>query len=162
MDLSGAYPDVLVLVGTQTGNSETVADAVAAQLGEVGFSCHVIDMAEAYPEMLADYRQLVVVLCTWAEGTFPDNTVAFYEALEALAPPLGHLAYGLVGLGDRDYDPYYEVAAYRLAETLDRLGARRVAAIHEIDGVPTPEDVAGATAWALRLAQAFAVLHETA
>ena len=160
MDLSGAYPDVLVLVGTQTGNSETVADAVAAQLGEVGFSCHVTDMAEAYPEMLADYRQLAVVLCTWAEGTFPDNAIAFFETLTALAPPLGHLAYGLVGLGDRDYDPYYQVAAYRLAATLDALGARRVVPIYEIDGVPTPEDVAGAAAWALGLAEAFAALHE--
>jgi sulfite reductase alpha subunit-like flavoprotein len=160
LDLSGAYPDVLVLVGTQTGNSETVADAVAARLGEVGFSCHVTDMAEAYPEVLADYRQLVVVLCTWADGTFPDNTVEFFDALTALAPPLGHLAYGLVGLGDRAYDPYYQVAAYRLAETLEELGARRALPIHEIDGVPTPEDVAGAEAWALRLAQAFALIHE--
>ncbi|MDX1420234.1 MAG: flavodoxin family protein [Rubricoccaceae bacterium] len=160
MDLSGAYPDVLVLVGTQTGNSETVADAVAAQLGDVGFSAHVTDMAEAYPEMLDDYRQLVVVLCTWAEGTFPDNTVAFYEALESLGPDLAHLAYGLVGLGDRDYDPYYQTAAYRLADTLDRLGARRALPIHEIDGEPTPRDTAGAVAWALGLAEAFAALHE--
>jgi sulfite reductase alpha subunit-like flavoprotein len=159
MDLSGAYPDVLVLVGTQTGNSETVADAVAAQLGDVGFSCHVTDMAEAYPEMLADYRQLVVVLCTWAEGTFPDNTIAFFEALTALAPPLGHLAYGLVALGDRDYEPYYQTAAYRLAGALDALGAHRARTMHEIDGVPTPTDVAGAAAWALGLAEAFAALH---
>lgn len=160
MDFSGAYPDVLVLVGTQTGNAETVADAVAAQLGEVGFSCHVSDMAEAYPEMLADYRQLVVVLCTWAEGTFPDNAVAFFDALDALAPPLGHLAYGLVGLGDRDYDPYYQTAAYRLADTLDRLGACRVLPLHEINGTPAPADVAAAAGWALALARAFAAPHE--
>ncbi|NNF58685.1 MAG: flavodoxin-like domain-containing protein, partial [Rhodothermaceae bacterium] len=108
MDLSAAYQDVLVLVGTQTGNSEVVADAVADQLGEVGFSCHMVDMAEAYPEMLADYRQLVVVLCTWADGTFPDNTVAFYDALTAFELDLAHLAYGLVALGDRDYHPYYQ------------------------------------------------------
>jgi sulfite reductase alpha subunit-like flavoprotein len=119
-------------------------------------------MAEAYPELLADYRQLVVVLCTWAEGTFPDNTVAFFEALEALAPPLRHLAYGLVGLGDRDYDPYYQTAAYRLADTLDRLGARRVLPLHEIDGEPTPDEVAGAMAWAGRLARAFAAAQEAA
>ena len=159
MDLSGAYPDVLVLVGTQTGNSEVVADAVTAQLGDVGFSCHVTDMAEAYPELLADYCQLVVVLCTWAEGTFPDNTVAFYEALEAIAPPLDHLAYGLVGLGDRDYAPYYQTAAYRLAETLDRLGARCVLPIHEMDGTPRPDDLAAAMDWALALAEGFAALH---
>lgn len=160
MDLSAAYQDVLVLVGTQTGNSERVAEAVAEELGDVGFSCHVVDMAEAYPEMLADYRQLVVVLCTWADGTFPDNTVAFYESLTALEPDLSTLAYGLVGLGDRDYHPYYQTAAYRLADTLDALGAHRALGPHEIDGTPKPDDVADARAWALRLAAALAARAE--
>ena len=159
MDLSGAYPDVLVLVGTQTGNSETVADAVAAQLGDVGFSCHVTDMAEAYPEMLADYRQLVVVVCTWADGTFPDNTVDFYDALTALGPSLDHLAYGVVGLGDRDYAPYYQTAAYRLVNTLDGLGAHRVIDVHEVEGVPGPRTLEAAEAWALQCGHAFAAAH---
>ena len=156
LDFSAAYPDVLVLVGTQTGNSERIADAVAERMGEVGFSCHVTDMAEAYPEMLADYRQLVVVLCTWSDGTFPDNTVEFYDALTDLAPDLGHLAFGLVGLGDRDYDPYYQTAAYRLDETLLGLGARRLLPIHEIDGTPKARDLEDAEGWALQMAEAFA------
>ncbi len=160
LDFSAAYPDVLVLVGTQTGNSERIADAVAGRLGDVGFSCHVTDMAEAYPEMLADYRQLVVVVCTWAEGTFPDNTVDFFDALTDLAPDLGHLAYGLVALGDHDYDPYYQVAAYRLDGTFQELGARRLLEIHEIDGTPNARDLEEAGAWALRMARAFAAVHE--
>lgn len=162
MDLSGAYRDVLVLVGTQTGNSERVAAAVAERLHEVGFTCHVVDMAEAYPEMLADYHQLVAVLCTWAEGTFPDNAKDFYAALAALKPPLPHLAYGLVGLGDRDYDPYFLTAADDLHAALTACGARSIVERHEIDGTPTPDDVAAAGAWALRCARAFAALHEAA
>ena len=69
LDLSSAHPDVLVLVGTQTGNSEIVAAAVAETLGALGFAAHVLDMAEAVPEDLAAYRQLVAVTCTWSGGT---------------------------------------------------------------------------------------------
>ena len=156
LDLTRAHPDVLVLVGTQTGNSEVVADAVAERLGDLGFAAHVLDMAEAVPEDLAAYRQLVAVLCTWSDGTYPDNAVDFAEALEAVRPDLGGVAVGVVGLGDRDYDPYYQTAAVRLRDLLLDLGATEAAPLWDIDGGPTPADVAGAEAWAERCARAFA------
>lgn len=156
LDLSAAHPDVLVLIGTQTGNSEIVADAVAERLGDLGFAAHLLDMAEAYPEVLADYRQVVAVTCTWSEGTFPDNAVDFSESLDAVRPDLAGVAFGVVGLGDRDYDPYYQTAALRLADLLRQCGAAEAVPLHEIDGGPTPDDVAGAVAWAERCARAFA------
>lgn len=156
MDLTTAHPDVLIVVGTQTGNGEIVADAVADRLGALGFAAHVLDLAEAVPEDLAAYTQLVAVTCTWSGGTYPDNAVAFAEALDALAPDLSGLAYGVIGLGDRDYDPFYQTAARRLDARLASLGARCALAIHEIDGGPTPADVAAACDWAERLAAAFA------
>ena len=155
LDLSSAHPDVLVLVGTQTGNSEIVAAAVAETLGALGFAAHVLDMAEAVPEDLAAYRQLVAVTCTWSGGTFPDNAVEYVDALEALAPDLAGLAFGVVGLGDRDYDPFYQTAAHRLDALLAGFGARRAAAPCEIDGGPTAAHLAEAQAWATRLAAAF-------
>ena len=156
LDLSAALPDVLVLVGTQTGNAEVVADAVAERLGDLGFAAHLLDMAEAYPEALADYAQAVAVTCTWSDGTFPDNAVDFVDALDAVRPDLGGLAFGVVGLGDRDYDPYYQTAARRLADLLRQCGAAEALPLHEIDGGPTPADVDGAVAWAERCAAAFA------
>jgi MioC protein len=156
MDLSGAHHDVLVLVGTQTGNTELVADAVAARLADLGFTCHVVDMADAYPEMLADYRQLVACTCTWADGTYPDNAKDFADALAALAPDLHGLAFAVVGLGDRDYHPYYQTAAYRLADALAALGADAVAPLLEVDGVPAPAHFEAARVWAVDLAARFA------
>jgi flavodoxin len=156
LDLSAAPPDVLVLVGTQTGNSETVAEAVADRLGSLGFAAHLLDLAEVVPEDLAEHRQLVAVTCTWSDGTFPDNAVDFAEALEAVRPDLAGVRFGVVGLGSRDYDPYYQTAAYRLADLLRACGAEPAAPLLEIDGGPTPADVAGAEAWAERLAAAFA------
>ncbi len=155
LDLSAAHPDVLVLVGTQTGNSEIVAAAIAEALGALGFAAHVLDMAEAVPEDLDGYRQLVAVTCTWSGGTFPDNAVEYVEALEALQPDLSGLAFGVVGLGDRDYDPFYQTAARRLDTLLEAFGATRGADPCEIDGGPTPGDVGAVQAWATGLAEAF-------
>lgn len=156
MDLHAAHPDVLVLVGTQTGNSETVADAVAERLADLGFDAHLVDMAEAYPEMLEDYRQLVVVMCTWADGTFPDNGKDFEESLPVVAPDLEGVSFGIIGLGDRDYHPFYQTAAIWLGERLKEYGATEAASLHEIDGTPTPEDLQAALSWTDRIAEAFA------
>lgn len=156
LDLSAARPDVLILVGTQTGNSEVVADAIADRLGDLGFAVHLLDMAEAYPELLADYDQLLAVTCTWSEGTFPDNAVDFAEALEGVQPDLSGLRFGVCGLGDRDYDPFYQTAAHRLVDLLRQCGAREARPLHDVDGGPTPADVDGAVAWAVACAEAFA------
>ena len=155
MDLSAADPDVLVLVGTQTGNSEIVADAVAERLGALGFAVHLLDLAEAFPEMLADYRQALFVTCTWSEGTDPDNAVDFMAAFADLAPDLGHLTAGVIGLGDRDYDPVYQTAALRLAGRLAAFGARLPLPLHEIDGGPTAAQIDAAADWAARWAAAL-------
>ena len=156
LDLHDAQPDVLVLVGTQTGNSEVVADALAEALGDLGFAVHLLDMAEAYPELLADYRQLIAVTCTWSDGTFPDNAVDFAESLGAVRPDLASVRFGVCGLGDRDYDPFYQTAAYRLVDLLRACGATEAEPLHDIDGGPTPEDVERAVEWAVRCAEAFA------
>ena len=156
MDLSAADPDVLVLVGTQTGNSEIVADAVAERLGELGFAVHLLDMAEAFPEMLGDYRQALFVTCTWSDGTDPDNAVDFMTAFAELAPDLGHLTAGVIGLGDRDYEPVYQTAALRLAGRLDTFGARQPLPLYEIDGGPTAQHITDAVTWAERWAESLA------
>ena len=155
MDLSAADPDVLLLVGTQTGNAEIVAEAIAEGLGALGFAVHLLDLAEAFPEQLGDYRQALFVTCTWSDGTDPDNAVDFMAAFAELAPALGHLAAGVVGLGDRDYEPVYQTAARRLEGRLRDFGARLPLPLHEIDGGPTPAQVAGAVAWAERWAAAL-------
>lgn len=155
VDFTATHPDILLLVGSQTGNSEAVAEVVAERLGQLGFVCHVVDMAEAYPEMLADYRQLVVVMCTWAEGTFPDNAVDFYDALVAIKTDFSGLSYGMIGLGDHDYDPFYLTANYQLAGMLEKRGAIPVIEVLDIDGTPKPHHMDQARTWVMRAAKAF-------
>lgn len=146
---------ILILIGTQTGNSERVAEDVADALADEGYTSRLVDMADALPEMLEEVERMIAVLCTWSDGTFPDNAVDFYESLVAIAPDLSGMAYGIIGLGDHLYDPYFLTAAYRLADTLDDLGARRAVPTFEIDKGPSPQDLDGARVWALRCVEAF-------
>ena len=146
---------ILILIGTQTGNSERVAEEVADALAEAGHTSRLVDMADAVPEMLEEYDRLLAVLCTWSEGTFPDNAVDFFESLVAVAPDLSGMAYGVIGLGDHLYDPYFQTAAYRLADQLEALGARRALDPFEIDKGPSAQDLEDAQAWALRCVAVF-------
>lgn len=156
LDLSQAHPDVLILIGTQTGNSELIADAIAECFGEMGFTVHLVDCADAYPEMLAQYEQLVFVTCTWSDGTFPDNAVPFYESLLEVEPDLSVVQFGIVGLGDRDYEPFYQTAALRMRDTLLTCGAKEVGPLLEIEGVPGAEEFRAAREWAVGVAEQFA------
>ncbi len=150
---------LLVLFGTQTGNSELVAEEVAEALADAGHAADVLDMADAVPEDLEEAGRVIFVLCTWSDGTFPDGAVPFWEALDAVAPDCSGLAYGVVALGDRLYEPYYQVAAYRLADRLDALGATRAAEHFEIDGPARPRVLDAARAWAARCAEAMAAVR---
>ena len=147
--------DLLVLIGTQTGNGELVAEHVAEALNARGVTCHLTDMADAFPETLADFRHVLVVMCTWSEGTPPDNAVDFLAALESVGPDLARIDYAQIALGDRDYDPYFLTASLRLDETMKRLGARELLPMHELDGTPNQRHFAAAVAWAERLADAL-------
>lgn len=139
---------IRILFGTQTGNSETVAHLLADALEAAGHEVDLLDLADAYPELLEDTDRLIVAVCTWAEGTFPDNAVAFWDALQEVSPDCSRLRYGLVALGDRLYDPYYQTAAYRLADRLDALGATRATGHFEIDGALLPSHRNAVRDWA--------------
>ena len=139
---------------------EVVAELIQEDAGGTLF--HLAHFIGVGYGTVADYkpvtieRQIVAVLCTWSEGTFPDNAVEFAEALEAVRPDLSGVRFGVCGLGDRDYDPYYQTAAHRLIDLLTASGAMEAVPLHDIDGGPSAADIAGAVDWVTRCATAFA------
>lgn len=142
--------ELLMLIGTQTGNTEKVAEAVAQHLADHGATVHYVDLADAYPEMLADYERLILATSTWGDGELPDNALDFYEALAQLNPDLSHLRFGILALGDHTYDPHFCKAGLIFAEKFVALGANAVIAQHEIDAGPTRKDIQMACAWGLQ------------
>ncbi len=116
-----------VLYGTQTGNSEDLAERLVALLRENGLGADLAALDDADPERLAAASHLLVVTSTYGEGEMPDNAELFWEALSAdTAPRLEHLAFSVLALGDSGYEDFCR-AGQILDTRLEQLGASRLA-----------------------------------
>lgn len=155
LDFSHAHADVLLLYGTVTGNAELVAEDVGHYLGDAGFTVHLLDMADALPETLQDFTQVIICTSSWGDGELPDNAIDLYEGLTAYRPDLSHVHYGVIGLGDRIYEPHFCGGAKRIDELFSDLGAITALKRFEIDAGPTDRDIQEACRWSLRCAVQF-------
>ncbi|GAB5520660.1 MAG: hypothetical protein RhofKO_29110 [Rhodothermales bacterium] len=153
-DFSNAYPDILLLTGTQTGNAETVAEAVAAMLDAHGFAPTVRSMMDTDMGDLDAVSQLIVITSTYGEGELPDTAHDFHAALNETQPDLSHLAYGVIALGDSHY-AHFANGGRLMDAALAGCQALPVLPIHTIDQGPTRAQLEEAMLWAMQCAEAF-------
>ncbi|KKD09134.1 diflavin oxidoreductase [Streptomyces sp. WM6386] len=115
-----------VLIGTQTGNAELVADDIVAGARARGLGGRATALDDVTPEALAAMSHVIVVTSTYGEGEMPDNAGLFWEALQSdTSPRLEGVRYSVLGLGDRGYDDFCQAA--KLIDTrLEQLGATRL------------------------------------
>ncbi|MEM6779825.1 MAG: sulfite reductase subunit alpha [Planctomycetota bacterium] len=120
-------PPIDIVFGTQTGNSEEVANEAAAIARTKGFQPRVAGLDTIDMGQLASMAQLLVVISTYGEGEMPDNAELFWDALSAsTAPRLESLQFGVLALGDTSYEHFCR--AGKLIDTrLEQLGAIRLA-----------------------------------
>ncbi len=71
----------VILVGTETGTAEDLADELAAALGGAGVEAEVVDMEEAGSDLLDGSRAVIVCTATHGDGELPDNSLELYEGL---------------------------------------------------------------------------------
>lgn len=153
-DFSNAYADILLLVGTQTGNAEIVAEAIQEMLERHGFAITILSLMDAEVDVLDMHSQLILCTSTFGEGELPDIAEDFYAALKRQQPDLSHLAFGIIALGDRHY-AYFAHAGDVFQEALEVCGAVPVIDIHRIDQGPRPAQIEAAQDWSLQCAAAF-------
>ncbi len=135
--------NITVIYGTESGNSELIADDLGAKLRESGDDVTVFDLQDFDPaDMTADTLYLVVC-STHGDGELPNTALPFAERFDATPPDLTGVRYAMFGLGDSFYETYSQGSEHLDRRFAER-GAERIGEYgrHDASSWDLPSDVA--------------------
>jgi len=121
-----------VLYGTESGNTEALADLSVKAAKKRGFQAVMKNMADLSPADLAKVSNLLVIVSTWGDGEPPETATAFYKELMSAAVPLAGLRYSVCALGDTAYEKFCQTGK-DIDARLEALGGERVTARQDCD-----------------------------
>lgn len=142
-----ATVDILLIVGSESGNAEMVADCVKDTLENLG---HRVELFREGGLGALDFstRELVLLVSSSTGiGDIPQNIEPLYQEMLAERPNLSQIRYGLVGLGDRNYKESFLGGPKKWDALLTELGAQRIGDRLELDATDHPCPDEDAVAW---------------
>lgn len=141
--------NLTILVGTQTGIAQLVAQEIELRLDGEGFRIRTLLMDDigtehAAVEVFAGGGLFLVCSSTYGQGDVPDGAKPFYEALQQYRPDLSQVRYGVIALGDRTYAETFCFGGKKFDKLLGELGALRIGELmlHDASSGELPEEEA--------------------
>ncbi|QSS65851.1 electron transfer flavoprotein beta-subunit [Histoplasma capsulatum] len=125
----------IILYGSETGNSQDVAEELGHLAERLHFLAHVCELNAILPESLNDYDVTIFAISTTGQGDIPANARSFWRSLllKKLPPTfLCGVNFALFGLGDSSY-PKFNWASRKLYKRLLQLGAIELCPCGEAD-----------------------------
>ncbi len=141
----------IIVYGSETGNTETVAEVIAAALEDANFKITLKEVTQASVDELSGYDLILLGSSTWGdeEKELQGDMVDFYDDLEGAN--LSGKSAAAFGCGDSDYT-HFCGAVDLLEERLEQIGATLLDEGLRIDGDPDDDDT---REWAKQIATRF-------
>ncbi|MEO7065905.1 MAG: sulfite reductase flavoprotein subunit alpha [Rhodanobacter sp.] len=138
---------ILVAYASQTGFAEQLARQTFESLGSAGVPARLEPLGELTLNDLASAGRVLFVTSTTGDGDPPDDALSFASHVMASPALLTNLHYGLLALGDRDYEDFCGFGR-QLRQWLQTSGAQPLFDPVEVDS----EDEASLRHWQHQLA----------
>ncbi|GAA5494225.1 sulfite reductase [NADPH] flavoprotein alpha-component [Rubritalea halochordaticola] len=117
---------VTILIGSQTGNSESLGKKLSKAMAKLNFNPEVIDMASYEKEKLPSEQNVLIITSTYGDGEPPDNAADLHEwILSDAAPSLEGVNFSVLALGDTEY-PDFCKCGIEFDTRFEQLGATRI------------------------------------
>ena len=117
---------MLILYGTETGNSELLAMDAEKIATAKGFDASINGMDEVSTDDLASCGNLLIICSTWGDGEQPDNAIELYDSSVELEDNyLQNVNFAVLSLGDTAFDLFCE-AGIQWDSILEQKGANRI------------------------------------
>ncbi|KAB8137542.1 assimilatory sulfite reductase (NADPH) flavoprotein subunit [Gracilibacillus oryzae] len=117
---------ITILYGSETGNSQALAEGLTEKLKAKDFNVTVSSMDEFKPKKIKEVEDLFIITATHGEGDPPDNAIQFHEfLLGRKAPKLDNVQFSVLSLGDESYEHFCQTGK-DFDNRLEELGATRI------------------------------------
>ena len=134
--------ELAILVGTQTGIAQLVAQEIELRLDGEGVRIRTLLMDELDATVFDAGGLFLICSSTYGQGDVPDNAQALYDSLRSARPDLSRVRYGVIALGDRTYAETFCFGGKKFDKLLSELGAQRIGDVmlHDASGGTLAED----------------------